>query len=117
MEADIKLAWFPTSIKKLPTPGLESGVEPKVVAIDCTTGNTIPPPRAVLLGTNGASNNSTIYIFSFPSMPHNLIAYLIIKLRMQDLEYVFQNALSLITRHDDLIELFERLSQDEMQRK
>jgi hypothetical protein len=61
MDADSKLAWLPTKIKKLPICGLESGVEPNVVAMDCTTGKTIPPPRAVLLGTKGANINSRIF--------------------------------------------------------
>lgn len=60
MEADNKLAWFPTRIKNLPISGLVSGVDPNVVAIECTTGKTIPPPRAVLLGTKGANINSVI---------------------------------------------------------
>lgn len=58
MEADKRLAWLPTRIRKLPISGLTSGVEPSVVAIECTTGNTMPPPRAVLLGTKGAKINS-----------------------------------------------------------
>jgi hypothetical protein len=61
MEADNRLAWLPTRIRKLPISGLLSGVEPNVVAIECTTGNTIPPPRAVLLGTKGANINSMFW--------------------------------------------------------
>lgn len=65
MEADKRFAWLPTRIKKVPISGFESGVDPKVVAIDCTTGNTIPPPRAVLDGTKGARMSSMQVEFSF----------------------------------------------------
>lgn len=34
MEADNRLAWLPTKIKKLPTSGSESGVEPSVIAME-----------------------------------------------------------------------------------
>ena len=58
MEADNKFACAPTSIKKPPIFGCSVGVDPNVVDIECTTGRMMPPPRAVLLGTKGASSNS-----------------------------------------------------------
>lgn len=59
MEADNRFAWLPTRIRKVPISGFVSGVEPRVVAMEWTTGNTMPPPLAVLLGINGAKMSST----------------------------------------------------------
>ena len=58
MEADNRFEWAPTNIKNAPILGCELGVDPSWSAIDCTTGKTIPPPLAVLLGTKGASTSS-----------------------------------------------------------
>lgn len=62
MEADNRFEWLPTNIKNPPTLGSLVGVDPKVVAIECTTGCTMPPPRAVLLGTKGARRSSMVMV-------------------------------------------------------
>lgn len=64
MEADNKFAWLPTRIRKVPISGFVSGVDPSVVAMEWTTGSTMPPPLAVLLGIKGAKMSSTQWILA-----------------------------------------------------
>lgn len=67
MEADNKLECAPISIRNPPIFGFCDGVDPRVVAMECTTGKTIPPPRAVLLGTKGANSNSILHDLTTPT--------------------------------------------------